>query len=95
MAVEINVKAADKMAMNWFAQVVGKMANCLGEKMVVSNVGTRAGGLAVKTAGWLVVNWVDKMVDQMAACWEERIAVMMVGPRADKMVEKTDVKRAV
>ena len=35
IVAKMTVKAARKMTVNWFAQVVGKMANCLGEKMVV------------------------------------------------------------
>ena len=38
MAVEIAVKADGEMAVDWFNLMVGEMADCWGEKMVVSRV---------------------------------------------------------
>ena len=42
IVAKMTVKAAGKMTVNWFAQVVGKMANCLGEKMIMLRVDPRA-----------------------------------------------------
>ena len=50
MDVEMDVKAADKMVVNWFDLVVGEMGGCWDEKIVMLRVGLRAGWSAVKTA---------------------------------------------
>ena len=58
IAVEMAVKAADKMAVDWFDLVVGEMWDCWGEKMVLLRSGLRAGWLiGCELDGWY--GWPD------------------------------------